>query len=70
MADIKVKCKSCGSEFNTKRTSEIPEGATKILCNFCPACDDSADDYYHEEYSFEEEPINDPNQTSLFLPVE
>lgn len=67
MADINIKCKSCNKEFSVLRTPEIPDNVTSLVCNWCPTCEDTAKDYYMEEYRYlEVDEIKDPNQQSLF----
>lgn len=63
--EILIKCKGCKSEFYVKRTGEIPEDATSMNCNWCPACEDDADDYYHETYNYDDKEDPDPNQLRL-----
>lgn len=66
MAKILIKCDGCKGEFQTDRTPEIPENCTYLTCNWCPICEDNADDYYNEEYHYEELPTEpDPNQIKL-----
>lgn len=67
MAKIKIKCNGCQREHDTQRTNEIPEDVTSLVCNWCPACEDTATDYYMEEYRYlEVDEVKDPNQQSLF----
>ena len=67
MAKIKIHCQGCIKDFETDRTEEIPDDATSLICNWCPCCQDTAKDYYKEEYRyFEVEETKDINQISLF----
>jgi len=66
MSKINVKCEGCGKIHNLNRTEEIPEDVVSLICNWCIECEDMAKDYYAERYCYEEEPINNPNQQSLF----
>lgn len=67
MSNIKIHCQGCVRDFDVVRTPEIPDNATSLICNWCPMCEDTANDYYKEEYRyFEIEDSNDPNQQALF----
>lgn len=66
MAKINVKCEGCGKVHNLNRTEEIPDDVVSLICNWCIECEDTAKDYYTERYCYDEEPINNPNQQSLF----
>jgi hypothetical protein len=64
---IIVKC-DCGEQFNVERTKEIPDDTIHIECNWCPICEDTAEEDYYERYisKQEEKEIPNPNQTELF----
>ena len=64
---IKLLCKGCGTVHDMDRKEEDGEESA-IACNWCPNCEDKADDYYHEWYIAESElPIVDnPAQLKLF----
>lgn len=52
-----------------RRTDEIPENVTALMCNWCPVCDNNgkADCDYDERYCYEPIPDTpDPNQIALF----
>lgn len=66
MATIIIRCDICKKEYSVRRTEEIPENCTYLTCNWCPDCEDKADDYYTEKHHFDELPIKDPNQLKLF----
>jgi len=53
------------------RTNEIPPNVVSLGCNWCPSCEDSADDYYHEWYneSDENESENHIPDNQLALPL-
>ena len=64
---ITIHCQGCMQDLEVNRTKEIPEDVTSLVCNWCPRCEDTAKDYYKEEYRyFEIDDIKDPNQQSLF----
>jgi hypothetical protein len=66
MRKINITCDICHKTHEVGRTSEIPEEVTELFCNWCPECEDKADDYYDERYGYDPipEPI-DPNQLTL-----
>lgn len=67
MSKINIHCEGCMRDLEIDRTEEIPEDATSLVCNWCLFCEDTAKDYYKEEYKyFKIEDIKDPNQQSLF----
>lgn len=66
MKRIKINC-GCGRIHDVKRDKEAPPGATSMGCNWCPDCEDTADDYYDEWYNYNETDYgDDPNQLMLF----
>lgn len=68
MSKIKIHCQGCMQDLEVDRTEEIPEDVTSLVCNWCPFCEDTAKDYYKEEYRyFEIEDVKDPNQINLEL---
>ncbi len=67
MSNIKIHCQGCIKDFEVIRTEEIPDDVTSLICNWCPSCQDTAKDYYKEEYRyFKVEDKKDINQQSLF----
>lgn len=67
MVKIRITCDHCNGSFLTKRTKEIPPEVTQLFCNWCPLCEDEAEDYYDERYSYEPLPeIENPDQIKLF----
>ena len=52
------------------RTSEIPNHVISMGCNWCPSCEDDADEYYEEWYNDSDnndtEPTQPINQLGLF----
>lgn len=68
MDKINCKCNGCGKIHSVDRTEEIPEDVVSLVCNWCPICDDTAKDYYMEEYRYYEvEEKKDINQQALEL---
>ena len=66
MATINIKCTGCGDIHAVRRTEEIPNNATSLICNWCPGCENEPDEDYHEQYVFTEEEIINPDQLSIF----
>lgn len=71
----KIQCNNCGEIYDTEFFQEPPTDlhgnkATGLKCNWCPMCEDSADEYYHEWYVYEHieyhEDLKNPNQLNLF----
>lgn len=77
MARINIACRECGKVHDVPRTNEIPSWVLSMWCNWCPACEDSADDYYEEGYVPEEDdgkgnepqpiPVGDNQLTMPFI---
>jgi hypothetical protein len=66
MARIKIYCKGCKTESEVDRTEEIPDDVISLNCNWCPLCEDEANDYYMEDYNYIEiNEVKDPNQLNL-----
>lgn len=66
-AKIIVNCLHCKEIHRVWRTEEIPEEVTQLAVNFCPICEDEADDYMQEYYLYE--PVKELiifNQLTLF----
>jgi hypothetical protein len=60
---IDITCDACRQTFSVHRTNEIPPDVTKLFCNWCPGCEDKAQDYYDERYCYDPIPdLLDPNQ--------
>jgi hypothetical protein len=51
MATIKITCETCQKTHEVRRTNEIPEHVVSMGCNWCPECEDRAEDYYEEWYN-------------------
>lgn len=69
---IKLICNTCNLNYELDRTEEIPEHVTIMRCNWCPMCEEKAQDYYHEYWDEEENksenipiPVG-PNQLQIF----
>lgn len=48
---INITCDGCKKTWEVERTSEIPDNVVSMGCNWCPACEDKATDYYEEWYN-------------------
>jgi hypothetical protein len=59
MTTIKINC-DCGKVHEVTRTNEIPSNVISMGCNWCPICEDTAQDYYTEWYN-----ENDGNDKSI-----
>ncbi len=53
MATINITC-NCGVTTEVPRTNEIPSSAISMGCNWCPACENTAEEYYEEWYNYPE----------------
>jgi hypothetical protein len=51
MATIKITCETCHKTHEVTKTNEIPEHVVSMGCNWCPECEDRAEDYYEEWYN-------------------
>ncbi len=51
MTQINITCETCNTIHKVERTKEIPSNVVAMKCNWCPLCEDMADDYYREWYS-------------------
>lgn len=69
MKRINITCESCHVTHSVPKTSEIPAHVVSMGCNWCPRCEDTAQDYYKEWYNEnddkEPEPIIPDNQLCL-----
>jgi len=72
METIKMNC-DCGKVHEVRKDKEAPKNAISMGCNWCPDCEDTAEDYYNEWYNLndgENENIVEPevpdNQLMLF----
>lgn len=61
MGTINLTCETCGRVHEVTRTSEIPDWVISMGCNWCPLCEDRAEDYWEEWYNGNEyDPGNQP----------
>lgn len=51
MVKIKITCEGCSKTHEVNRDNEAPKDAVSMGCNWCPDCEDSAEDYYEEWYN-------------------
>ena len=72
MEAIKMNC-DCGKVHDVKKDNSTPKNAISMGCNWCPDCEDTAEDYYQEWYNLDEgndnkiiEPDVPDNQLMLF----
>lgn len=75
MKQITLNCESCQKVWHLDKTPEIPEHVFLMKCNWCPNCEDTAEDYYNEWWdeddndgSKEQIPVDPINQ--LVMPFE
>ena len=59
MSKIKLHCEGCQKVYDLEKTSEIPAHVFFMRCNWCPCCEDTAQDYWEEWWDEDE---NDPNK--------
>jgi len=45
---IEIHCQGCGKVHDVPRTEEIKPSVHHLVCNWCPECEDQAEDYYTE----------------------
>ena len=73
MQKIKINC-DCGLTHEVTRDKEAPKTAISMGCNWCPDCEDTAQDYYEEWYNFNEggdtDYGDDPKQLMMFSIVD
>lgn len=69
---IKMNC-DCGKIHEVGRDSDAPQNAISMGCNWCPNCEDTAENYYQEWYNLDEgesegnnDDDGDPNQLIMF----
>lgn len=60
MERIKLTCETCHTTHDLEKTEEIPEHVIFMRCNWCPCCEDQADDYYKEWWDDENNPKSYP----------
>ena len=64
MNTIKMNC-DCGKVHELQRDSDAPKNAISMGCNWCPNCEDTADDYYNEWYNLNNNDDDSENKTIL-----
>ena len=66
MVKIKIKCNGCSKTHEVERTHEILDTTKSLSCNWCPMCDNNAnEDYFEQQHENEIEDINS-NQLNIF----
>lgn len=48
MERIQLTCQNCKTVHDLTKTEEIPKHVFFMKCNWCPNCEDEADEYYNE----------------------
>jgi hypothetical protein len=74
MKKINITCDTCHITHSVNRTKEIPDNVISMGCNWCPNCEEKAQDYYEEWYNYNDDGDNnkpDPiPDNQLCLPFE
>lgn len=60
MERIQMTCQSCNKVYNLTKTEEIPKHVFFMKCNWCPVCEDTADDYYQEWWDEDDKDTSKP----------
>lgn len=60
MSRINIICETCGKTHDVPRTNEIPDWVISLGCNWCPCCEERANDYYEEWYLPKNEDDDEP----------
>lgn len=73
MQTIKITCDTCNKTWDVTRDKEAPKSAISMGCNWCPDCEDKAEEDYNEWYNKgdsgeKEEDIPD-NQLCMPFPI-
>lgn len=50
MERIQLTCETCKKVYDLEKTEELPAHVFFMRCNWCPECEDQAQDYYYEWY--------------------
>lgn len=70
MTTINITCDTCKKSTEVRRTNEIPAHVISMGCNWCPFCEDRAEEDYEEWYNESDEgevpPIPDNQLTMPF----
>ena len=48
---INITCETCKKVYEVDRDHDAPKSAVSMGCNWCPKCEDLAEDYYNEWYN-------------------
>lgn len=51
MITINITCEGCDKTHKVRRTPEIPDHVVSMGCNWCPVCEDKAEEHYEEWYN-------------------
>lgn len=72
MSKIKSTCQTCGHIYELDREEYMPAHVVSTKCNWCPLCEDRAEDYWQEWWDEDEngggEPILPIPDNQLCLP--
>jgi len=66
MSRIKLHCETCNYVHDLEKTPELPAHVFFIHCNWCPLCEERAEDYYQEWWDDNED---GNNRKELPIPV-
>lgn len=69
---INITCDTCHTTHSVDRTKEIPKNIISMGCNWCPLCEDRAEDYYEEWYNDSDDKESTPEipDNQLSMPFE
>lgn len=68
-AKINITCDICHTTYEVNRDKTAHKTAISMRCNWCPDCEEKAEDYYDEWYNYNDNDNNvgdDPMQLMLF----
>jgi len=60
MERIKLTCETCHTVHDLQKTNELPAHVFFMRCNWCPNCEDQANDYYEEWWNEDEDNTDKP----------
>lgn len=52
---INITCDTCHTIHSVDRDDQAPKNAVSMGCNWCPLCEEKAEDYYEEWYNESDE---------------
>lgn len=58
MSQMKLICEGCNETYDLPKTSEIPAHIFVIRCNWCPKCENTAQDYWEQWWDDDEDGNN------------